>query len=298
MTDTLRAIILGIVEGLTEFLPISSTGHMILTEPLLGIREQDPFWSGAFDIFIQIGAIGAVVVYFWRRLYRLSLGGNRRTLVEAGASGPADPPAQVVLDDASAAAGVPWHEHILVKLFVAFLPAAVIGKLAGDFVEARLKTPTVVAAALIVGGLAILIIERARRRIIHPDAGAVPLRVAFCIGLAQCLALVPGTSRSAATILGALLLGLSPAAAAEFSFFLAIPTLLAAGGYALFKHRHELQADQVALLGLGFSVAFVVALAVVAAFMRYIQTRRFTPFAVYRIVLGAVVLAALGKGWL
>ncbi len=265
MTDPIRAIILGIVEGLTEFLPISSTGHMILVEPLLGIKEGDPFWAGVFDIFIQIGAICAVLLYFWRRLLALSL----------------------------RQAGRPWREHILTKLVVAFLPAAVVGKLAGDFIEAHLKTPLVVALALAVGGIIIILIERYRRHRRYHDAGSIPLRVAFMIGVAQCVAMIPGTSRSAATIMGALLLGLTSAAAAEFSFFLAIPTMFAAGFYLLFKHRHEIQSEQLALLGLGFAVAFVVALIIIGAFMRYIQTHRFTPFAVYRIILAAVVLWAL-----
>lgn len=265
MNDSFRAVILGIVEGLTEFLPVSSTGHMILVEPLLGIAETDHFWTRLFDIFIQIGAILAVVLYFWRRLYRLS--------INSGGS---------------------WKDHILTKLGVAFLPAAVLGKLGEDFIEAHLKTPPVVAFALIAGGIAIILIERTHRSPRYTDAGAIPLRVALWIGVAQCLALLPGTSRSAATILGALLLGLSAPAAAEFSFFLAIPTLCAAGGYKLLKHWDEIQGQQLAVLGLGFWVAFVVALAVVAGFMRFIQTHRFTPFAVYRIALGLVVLTWMG----
>jgi undecaprenyl-diphosphatase len=296
MTDPLRAIILGIVEGLTEFLPISSTGHMILAEPLLGIPDRDPFWTEAFDIFIQIGAILAVLIYFWPRLYRLSL--------RSGPVAIAPPPAiqQVkspvgVLEHASPMTGTrsPWYEHILVKLLVAFLPAAIIGKLAGGFIETHLKNPPVVAGALILGGIGIILIERLARAAKYSDAGTIPLRVALAIGVAQCLAMIPGTSRSAATIMGALLLGLSVPAAAEFSFFLAIPTMFAAGFYALFKHRHAINHDQLALLGLGFSVAFAVALLVVAAFMRFIQTHRFTSFAIYRILLGIVVIIAIWR---
>lgn len=265
MNDIVRAIILGVVEGLTEFLPISSTGHMILVMPLLGIDETNRFWNGAFDIFIQLGAILAVVIYFWRRLWRLTV----------------RPPAQ------------PWHEHILVKLFVAFLPAAVIGSLAGDFIEEKLKNPLIVAYALAIGGVAILAIEAAVRRPRVMDAAAVSLACALGIGLAQCLAMVPGTSRSGATIMGALALGLAPAAAAEFSFFLAIPTMFAAGCYSMLKHLDELQAHTLPPLAVGFVVAFIVAWIVIAAFMRFIQTHRFTVFAIYRIVLGAVVLAVL-----
>ena len=262
MNDLVRAVILGIVEGLTEFLPISSTGHMILVEPLLGIKEQDPFWTGTFDIFIQIGAILAVVVYFWHRLWKLTL----------------------------QPAGTPWRQHILLKLFVAFLPAAFVGLLAGDFIEEHLKTPVVVAGALVVGGLAIIAIEALVRHPTVTDAGATSLWRSLAIGIAQCFALVPGTSRSAATIMGALIVGLSPPAAAEFSFFLAIPTMFAAGGYSLLKHIKEIQSDQFVTLGVGFVVSFIVAWLVIKAFMRFIQTHKFTGFAIYRIVLGAIVL--------
>jgi undecaprenyl-diphosphatase len=265
MSDAFRAIVLGIVEGITEFLPISSTGHMILVEPLLGIPEKDPFWSGTFDIFIQIGAILAVLLYFWRRLWRLVMADSPRI----------------------------WGDHILTKIFVAFLPAAVVGLLAGDFIEEKLKTATVVAGALVMGGVIIILIERSKRHQRFDNAGRIPMRCALLIGVAQCFAMIPGTSRSAATIMGALLLGLTPAAAAEFSFFLAIPTMLAAGGYSLLKHLKDIQHDQFVILGLGFSIAFVVALLVVAAFMRFIQTHRFTSFAIYRIVLGLFVFMML-----
>lgn len=298
MTDSLRAVILGIVEGLTEFLPVSSTGHMILVEPLLGISRHDVFWTGVFDIFIQIGAIIAVLIYFWRRLLRLSLRPVPHAENRSGANLAPGPLATGILGSARAGAGPLWHEHILVKLLVAFLPAAVVGYLLGDLIESHLKSPSVVAGALIVGGIAIILIERLRHQVAYHDAGTIPIQVAFLIGVAQCLALVPGTSRSAATILGALLLGMSAPAAAEFSFFLAIPTLFAAGGYSLLKHRHEIHSEQLALLGLGSAVAFVVALIVVAVFMRFIQTHKFTSFAVYRIVLGVIVLAVIWRGWL
>ncbi len=262
MNDTIRAVILGIVEGLTEFLPISSTGHMILTMPLLGIEEGDHFWNGAFDIFIQLGAILAVVIYFWPRLWKLTF----------------------------SAADQPWREHILVKLFVAFLPAAVLGLLFNDFIQTHLKNPLVTAAALVVGGVAILIIEKVVRGHKINDAAAVTLRIALLIGFAQCLAMIPGTSRSAATIMCALLLGLTPAAAAEFSFFLAIPTMTAAGFYSLLKHIDTVHTEQAVALGVGFVVSFGVAWIVIAAFMRFIQTHKFTSFAIYRIVFGGIVL--------
>lgn len=296
MSDTLRAIILGIVEGLTEFIPVSSTGHMILVEPLLGIKEGDPFWTGTFDIFIQIGAILAVLLYFWRRLYRLVVRPAGKRYYVGKSSRQSIYPGGTVLEYASIkdeGAASSWQDHILVKLYVAFLPAAFVGALAGDHIEKHLKTPAVVAGALVGGGIAIILIELFVRKSRYTDAAAIPLRVAFLIGVAQCLAFIPGTSRSAATIMGAMVLGLSAPAAAEFSFFLAIPTMFAAGGYSLLKHLDEIRPEQFAVLGLGFAVAFVVALLVVAAFMRFIQTHRFTSFAVYRIVLGAAVLALL-----
>ena len=238
MNDIFRAIILGIVQGLTEFLPVSSTGHMILTMPLLGIHEGDSafrFWNGAFDIFIQLGSILAVLIYCWRRL--------------------------------------------------------VVGYLGHRFIEEHLKVPSVVACALIVGGILILVIEKLIKTPSIKDAGLVSLPRAVVIGLVQCLSMIPGTSRSGATIMGALSVGMAPAAAAEFSFFLAIPTMFAASLYSLFKHRREINAEHVLPLAVGFVVSFVVAWAVVAAFMRFIQTHKFTVFAVYRIVLGIVVLA-------
>ena len=278
MTDTFRAIILGIIQGLTEFLPISSTGHMILAEPLLGIKEgtisvdQVNFWRDVFDIFIHLGTIMAVVLYFWKILWQQTLKIDRTQ---------------------------PIYEHFLVKLFVAFLPAAIVGKLFHRQIEEYLKTPPIIAGALIVGGILIILIERRVKWPRFNSAASVPLLTAFLIGVAQCFGMIPGTSRSAATIMGALLLGLSPLAAAEFSFFLAIPTMFAAGFFSLFKHRHEIHAEQVNLLGLGFFVSFLVALLVVASFMQYIRTHKFTPFAYYRIVLGAIVIAVLfaKPGW-
>ncbi len=266
MNDVLRAVILGIVQGLTEFLPVSSTGHMILTMPLLGIHEGDPnfhFWNGAFDIFIQLGSILAVLIYCWRRLWRLTLNPT----------------------------GAPWHGHFITKLLIAFFPAAVVGYLFHRFIEEQLKVPLVVACALIVGGILILLIQKAIKTPSINDAGAVSLPRAIIIGLVQCLSLIPGTSRSGATIMGALSVGMAPAAAAEFSFFLAIPTMFAAGLYSLYKHRDEIHSEQIMPLGVGFVVSFFVAWAVVAVFMRFIQTHKFTVFAVYRIVLGAIVLA-------
>lgn len=261
MIESWKTIAMGIVEGLTEFLPISSTGHMILVGKWIAFPED---LEKTFDIFIQLGAILAVVVYFRARILTW-------------------------LKDFRLANAM---EHPLTKVFVAFLPAAVVGLAIHHWVEEHLFTPFNVAAAFIVGGVAIIVIERTQRKPDTHRVEDVTMKQALTIGCLQCLALWPGVSRSAATIMGALLCGLTLAAAAEFSFFLAIPTMFAASGYSLFKAmRHGgLSSEYVAQLGLGFGVAFVVALGVVAAFMRYIQRNSFTPFAIYRIVAGAAVL--------
>lgn len=268
MSDVFKAVILGVVEGLTEFLPVSSTGHMILVMPWLNISEGDPFWNDVFNFFIQIGAILAVVIYFWRRLWTLTF----------------TPPDRK------------WHEHILFKLFVAMIPAGVLGVLLDDYMKKHLMTVPVVAAALIIGGIAILVIEAVVKHPKRTDAGLIPVRIAFLIGLIQCLAMIPGTSRSGATIMGALLLGLTPAAAAEFSFFLAIPTLLGAGLLSLVKGLDQIEPGQGTPLAVGFVVSFLVAWLVVAAFMRFIKTHKFTSFAIYRIILGVFVLVVLYAG--
>ena len=261
--EALKAVFLGIIEGLTEFLPISSTGHLILACPLMGVDPDEAFWV-SFIYFIQIGAILAVVVYFWRRLWGLTF----------------HPPLQ------------PKREHIAVKLCVAFVPAAVLGLLLNDWLEEMLEGPVPVAIALIVGAGLIELIER---RFDHPTttrAEDITFRQALLIGCAQCLAMIPGTSRSGATIMGGLVVGLSAPLAAEFSFFLAIPTICAAGGYSLLKHSDALTREHALSLAIGFVVSFVVAWVVIAGFMRYIQTHKFRVFSVYRVILGAAVL-----GW-
>lgn len=262
MNDLVRAIILGIIEGLTEFLPVSSTGHLIIAMPSLGIDGRQPPWP-VFLYFIQTGAILAVILYFWRRLWR-----------------------QVFTRPVGG-----WTSHVLPKLFVAMLPGALAGVLLDNIMERYLEKPVPVAAALILGAGAMILIERkySRRTPMHVEE--VSMRQALFVGLAQCVAVIPGTSRSMATIMGGLLVGLSPAVAAEFSFYLAIPTLCGAGILRIFKHRADITTSQLALLGVGFWVSFVVALLVVAAFMKYIQTRPLRPFAWYRVLLGLAVLA-------
>jgi undecaprenyl-diphosphatase len=262
MTDPVKAVILGIIEGLTEFLPVSSTGHMVIAMPLLGIDEDVPPWH-AFLYFIQIGAILAVLVAFGARLVQL--------LMQRPAAG--------------------WRDHLLVKLFVASLPAAVIGLPLSKWVEAHLETPPVVAVALIVGAFVMEWIERGRPTTRTLDVSEITLRQAFLIGVAQCVSIVPGTSRAMATIMGGLLVGLSISAATEFSFYLAIPTLLGAGLLKVVKYRSEIHHGEALLLAAGFVTAFAVALLVVRAFLTYVRSHRLRPFAVYRILLGLIVLA-------
>lgn len=261
MGEGLQAVILGIIEGLTEFLPVSSTGHMILAMPLLGVDDQLPQWK-VFLYFIQIGAILAVVLYFWRRLWRLMLTRPARG----------------------------WRDHVATKIVVAAIPAAVIGFPLDKLLEKYFENPQTVGIALILGAGVMVWIERGVRPARTTSISDISLKQAFLIGLSQCVAAIPGTSRAMATIMGGLLAGLSAPVAAEFSFYLAIPTLFGAGLLRLIKYRDAINGQSAAVLGLGFAVAFVVALLVVAAFMKYIQTRKLWPFAVYRVVLGVVVL--------
>lgn len=262
MSDYLSAVILGIVEGLTEFLPVSSTGHMILVQPLLGVDDTAARWR-VFLFVVQLGAILAVVAYFWRDLWRRTFHPRTKR----------------------------WQDHLLVKLVAAMIPTGVLGLLLDSFMEAHLLAPLPVAAALIVGAVAIELIDRRFRREGPMELEDVPLRKCVAIGALQCLAMWPGTSRSGATIMGGMVLGLTPRVAAEFSFYLAIPTMLAAAGKQFIDYRHDLSRDGLGVILVGTVVSFVVALAVVAWFMRYVRTKRFTPFAIYRVVLGVVVLA-------
>ena len=261
MNDTLRAVILGIVEGLTEFLPVSSTGHMILVEPLLGIDDAAPIWR-VFLFVSQFAAILAVVAYFFRDLWK-------RTFKPASAD---------------------WQKHIFTKLFVAMIPTGILGFLFDDLMETYLLNPLAVANALIVGAVVMEFIDRRYRRTGPMQLEDITLKQAFTIGALQAIAMVPGTSRSAATIMGGMVLGLTPAVAAEFSFYLAIPTMLAASLKQLADYYKLLTFENLGVILIGSAVSFIVALAVVAWFMAYVRRRRFTPFAIYRVVLGVIVL--------
>jgi undecaprenyl-diphosphatase len=262
----MKAALMGIVEGLTEFLPVSSTGHLILAGSLLGFSDEK---SKVFDIAIQTGAILAVVIVYWQRL--------RGAVAHLG--------------DSAAA------RRFVGNVAIGFLPAAVIGLVAYKTIKAHLFNAPVVAGAFIVGALIILWVERRARptvRIREVD-DMTPLD-ALKVGFVQCLGMIPGTSRSGATIIGGMLLGLSRKAATDFSFFLAIPTLVAAGAYSLWKERALLSPADLPLFLVGFVVSFVSAWMCVRWLLRYIATHDFTPFAWYRIAFGVVVLVTAWSG--
>lgn len=293
MGDLLRVIILGIVEGVTEFLPVSSTGHLLLCEQWMGLDLQgDPFWK-MFTVFIQIGAIAAVVVYFRERILRLlarrPAGAGRMTPLEAAGGSHSDPRAH---HDAHEVKGP--RVSPLVAVVIGTLPVLVIGFALHKWVEKNMEHPLPVALALGIGGLLMIAIEYLRPAPTTRQIEEMTFGQAITIGLAQVLAAVfPGTSRSAATIMGGLVAGLSREAAAEFSFFLAIPSMAAACGYSLLKfvlNGPGLTLQQGLLLLIGTLVSFIVAWGVIAAFMNYVRHRSFVPFAVYRILLCLVVL--------
>jgi undecaprenyl-diphosphatase len=259
-------ILLGIVEGLTEFLPVSSTGHLILASALLGYDEEK--WA-MFNVVIQLGAILAVIVLYWRTFWAVTMGLVKR-----------DP--------------VSWR--FLRNLLLAFLPAAVIGLALHKYIEALLGRPDVVCVALIVGGIAILVIERLAKRQTLVGVSELPVGTSLGIGFIQCIAMIPGVSRSGATILGALSLGVERRTAAEFSFFLAVPTMLGATTLELVKNRHAIGAPGAVgwdTIGIGFLIAFIVALAVIRGFVTFVSRHGFGPFAWYRIAAGS-----LGLLWL
>ncbi len=265
-TLLLKALILGIVEGLTEFLPISSTGHLILAGDLLDFNDDR---GKLFEIVIQSGAILAVV---WE--YR-----ERLLVVARGAFG----------DQAA--------QKFILNLFIAFLPLAILGLAFGKAIKANLFNPITVATTVILGAFVILWAERRDHRIRVESVDEMSAVDALKMGVAQAFALIPGTSRSGATIIGGLLFGLSRKAATEFSFFLAIPTLGAATVYQLYKERALLNADDIGMWAVGFVSAFVSAFLCVRWLLRFISTHDFVPFAWYRIVFGIVVLATAHFGW-
>ena len=269
ITLLVKAALMGIVEGLTEFLPISSTGHLILAGALLGFDDEK---AKVFDIAIQTGAIFAVILVYWQKL--------RATLLAL----PTNQQAQ----------------RFTLNVIIAFVPAVILGLLFGKAIKEHLFTPVVVASTFIIGGFVILWAERRQKNNptlarIHDVEAMTPLD-ALKVGLVQCLAMVPGTSRSGATIIGGMLLGLSRKAATDFSFYLAIPTLMGAGAYSLYKERALLSWADLPLFSVGLVFSFLSAWLCIRWLLRYIATHSFVGFAYYRIVFGVVVLATAWSG--
>ena len=268
----LKAAIMGVVEGLTEFLPVSSTGHLIVAGSLIGFTDASIKSAKLFDIVIQAGAIVAVIIVYWQRV-REALAG-------------------VVGGDAT-------QRRFVVNVLIGFLPAAVLGVLFSKAIKAHLFTPAVVATTFILGAFVILWAERRPASTVRINSvdELTPLD-ALKVGLAQSLALVPGTSRSGATIIGGMLFGLSRKVATDFSFFLAIPVLIGASVYSLWKERDALTLTDAPVLVVGTFVSFVVAWVVVRWLLRYIATHSFVPFAWYRIAFGFFILLTWSQGWI
>ena len=261
-----KAAVMGIVEGLTEFLPISSTGHLILAGTLLDFNDEK---AKVFNIAIQTGAILAVILVYWQKI--------RATVAGLGSQ--------------------PQARRFTLNVVVAFIPAVVLGLLFGKAIQAHLFTPLVVATTFILGGFVILWAEKRPPSAVRiQDVDDMRWTDALKLGLVQCLALVPGTSRSGATIIGGMLLGLSRKAATDFSFYLAIPTLIGAGAYSLFKERAQLSVADLPMFGVGLLFSFISAWFCVRWLLRYISTHSFTPFAWYRIAFGVVVLVTSWTG--
>ena len=266
MTDMLRAVILGIVEGVTEFLPVSSTGHLLLAERFFNLGEGD-FWK-SFAILIQLGAILAILALYFVKLWRVALGMFTN----------------------------PDDRRFVIGVLVAFLPAVVIGLIAGKYIKEFLFNPWVVCFTLIVGGAVLLWVDQLQLKVYEDDATRFPLLMYFWIGVAQCLAMIPGVSRSGASIVAAMLLGADKRSAAEFSFFLAIPTMVGAFAYDFYKNRADFTSDNLAVIAVGFVVSFITAMIVVRAFLNFVTRRGFTFFAWWRVIVGTLGLIALAMG--
>ncbi|MGB3176280.1 MAG: undecaprenyl-diphosphate phosphatase [Albidovulum sp.] len=262
---TLDAVILGMLEGLTEFIPVSSTGHILLAGHFLGFESA----GKTFEVVIQLGAILAVIGAYAARLIQMLRGlGND-----------------------------PRERKFMISILLAFFPAALVGVLAHDFIKTVLfESPRLIASMLILGGIILLIVDRMPLRPRHHNTDGLPLRVAFGIGLVQCLALIPGVSRSGSTIVGALLMGVDKRTAAEFSFFLSMPTMTGAFAYDLFKNRAVLDASAVGEIAIGFVAAFIVSLFVVRWVLGYISRHGYALFGWWRIIIGVVAWAGLLAG--
>ena len=267
MDLTLTAILLGIVEGLTEFIPVSSTGHLILASEIFGYDAET--WK-VFNVVIQLGAILAVLVQYWRTFWAVGWGLLRWQ---------------------------PMSIAFVRNLLIAFMPSAVLGLLLKDYIDIMLGSPMIVGWALIVGGIAILVIERFAKPGPASGVAQLPARQALGVGLVQCLSMVPGVSRSGATIMGALAMGIERRTAAEFSFFLAVPTMMGATTLELWDNREALAGGLGPVgwneIALGFVVSFIVALVVIKAFVAFVSRSGFGPFAWYRIAAGILAVVLL-----
>jgi undecaprenyl-diphosphatase len=266
LSDAVRAVILGIVEGVTEFLPVSSTGHLLLAQRFFGLGDG-PFWQ-SFVVLIQLGAILAIVVIYFAKLWQVALGMFSN----------------------------PDDRRFVIGLLVAFLPAVVIGLIAGKYIKELLFNPWVVCFSLIVGGAILLWVDQLDLEPHEHDATRFPLLTYLWIGMAQCLAMIPGVSRSGASIVGAMLLGADKRAAAEFSFFLAIPTMVGAFAYDFYKNRGEMTMDHLGTVAIGFVISFITAIIVVKTFLNYVTRHGFTFFAWWRVIVGTLGLVALAMG--
>lgn len=271
VTLLVKAAIMGLVEGFTEFLPISSTGHLILAGALLGLDDEK---AKVFEIAIQTGAIFAVMLVYWQK----------------------------ISDTVATLPSSKLSQRFALNVLIAFTPAVVLGLLFGKAIKANLFNPVVVASTFIIGGFIILWAEKRQANdpklaIIHDVDAMTPLD-ALKVGLVQCLAMIPGTSRSGATIIGGMLLGLSRKAATDFSFYLAIPTLIGAGVYSLYKDRALLSMADAPMFGVGLVVSFISAWLCIRWLLKFIATHSFVGFAYYRIVFGLIVLLTAWQGWI
>ena len=262
--DLIKAIVLGVVEGFTEFLPVSSTGHLLLLEHFFGFGDDD--FGKTFVVLIQLGAILAILSIYFQRLWQIALG---------------------ALTD-------PGPRRFIIGVLIAFLPAAIIGAALHGFIKGVLFNPWIVCFSLIVGGGVLLWVDKLQLRAVHHDATAFPLLTYLWIGLCQCLAMIPGVSRSGATLVSAMLLGADKRAAAEFSFFLAMPTMAGAFAYDLMKNYGQMGGSNWLIVAVGFITSFVAAFFVVKSLLDYVTSHGFSLFAWWRIMVGALGLIGLG----
>jgi undecaprenyl-diphosphatase len=267
MEDIIKAIVLGFVEGLTEYLPVSSTGHLLLVEHFFGFGDKN--FGNTFAVLIQFGAILALLSIYFFKLWRIATG---------------------MFTD-------PDARRFVIGVLIAFLPAAVVGALAHDFIKAVLFNVWIVCFTLIVGGAILLWVDSLDLRPRYHDAMRFTLPMYFIIGLAQCVSMIPGVSRSGTTIVSAMLLGADRRSSAEFSFWLAMPTMFGAFVYDLYKSRGQLTMDNAIIIAVGFAVSFVAAWIVVKTFLDYVQRHGFALFAWWRVIVGTLGLIALGLGY-